>query len=214
MTLPVILLGAGGHANVVLELLRFSNFDVLGVCDPKFSQGKDTQWQGVNVLGDDSIVNDYIPSQVLLANGLGSLPENNSRKDLYIRYKKQGYNFVTLKHPTSIVSERTFLAEGVQVMAGAIVNPNSQIGHNSMVNTGAIVEHDCVVGEHCHLSPGSVVCGDVVIAEQVHVGAGATVIQGLNIGKNAIVAAGSVLVKDLPEKTICKGVKPDIIARF
>ncbi|WP_114418137.1 acetyltransferase [Marinospirillum perlucidum] len=199
MSLPVILLGAGGHAKVVLNLLQLIKSPLSGVIDPKLKHKGIKEWRGLPVLGEDSDVYKYPPNKVLLANGLGSLPGKNLRQTLFKQFKKSGYTFITLVHPTAIIADGVELAEGVQVMAGCILQTDVLIDENTLINTGTQLDHDCKVGKHCHLAPAVVLSGNVNVGNYCHLGPASCVVQGCHLGQGAVLGAGSTLLYDLPE---------------
>lgn len=205
MSLPVIVLGAGGHAKVLINALLESSAVIAGVLDPD-PELAGTCVLGVPVLGGDSIATEFPPSEVQLVNGLGSVGTSAKRRQLYDKFKALGYGFATVVHPSAIVASDVVLGEGAQVMAGSIIQPGSSIGCNSIVNTRASTDHDCIVGNHVHIAPGATLSGGVSVGEATHIGTGATVIQGISIGINAIVAAGAVVVKDIHARTKVRGV--------
>ncbi len=191
-----ILLGAGGHAKVVLDLIRLTQIVLTGVNDPKIAAG--SLWNNdVPGLSDDDIAQRFPPNSTKLLNGIGSLPENTLRSQLFERFRAEGYRFQTLIHPSAIVAEGISIGEGAQIMAGAILQPGCRIGANSIINTGAIVDHDCVIGQHCHIAPGAVLSGAVTLGESVHVGTGAAVIQGVDLGDRSVVGAGATAKRNL-----------------
>jgi sugar O-acyltransferase (sialic acid O-acetyltransferase NeuD family) len=192
--LAVILLGAGGHARVLLETLNLRGIPVLGVACPEFATLGET-WFGCPVLGDDASELLNMRGPAMLINGIGSTRSVENRRKTFLQFRQSGHRFAQVIHPTSWVSSSALLGEGVQIMAGAIVQAGARIGDNVIVNTRAVVEHDCEVGAHVHLASGSLLCGSVHIGDGTHVGAGATVIQNVTLGQNCLVAAGAVVVR-------------------
>lgn len=205
MSLPVIILGAGGHAKVLIDALLESSAVIAGVLDPDPDLAGACVL-GVPVLGNDSIAVEFPPSEVQLVNGLGSVGTPARRRQLYDKFKALGYDFATVVHPSAIVASDVVLGEGAQVMAGSIIQPGSSIGCNCIINTRASIDHDCIVGNHVHIAPGVTLSGGVSVGEATHIGTGAIVIQGISIGVNAVVAAGAVVVKDIPARTKVRGV--------
>ncbi|WNL38491.1 acetyltransferase [Halomonas sp. PAMB 3232] len=196
---PVILLGAGGHAKVVLDLLRFTGRTVIGVCDPILEHKPGGLWRGIPVLGGDNDLLSHVADTVELANGVGSLPGQSTRHNLHERIIALGYRFATLVHPSAVLSESAILGRGAQVMAGCVVQADVQIGEGTLVNTAAHIDHDCQLGRHVHIAPGAVLSGGIRIADNVHVGPNVTIIQGVTIGTGAIIGAGTTVLHDLPE---------------
>jgi sugar O-acyltransferase, sialic acid O-acetyltransferase NeuD family len=208
MRIPVILLGAGGHGRVLLDVLIQQSFEVLAISDPGYKTNQSI-WN-IPLINDQAILK-YPINEVHLVNGLGSTSDTAKRRYLYDYFKAKGYHFATIIHDSAIISPRAELAEGVQVMAGAIVQTGTKIASNSIINTKAVVEHDCVIGKHVHIASGAVLCGGVHIKDQTHIGASATIIQSLSIGKRSIIGAGAVVLSDIPEATVAVGVPARII---
>lgn len=202
---PLILIGAGGHAKVVLSLAIAAGREVFGVCDPALAREGLSKWNGVPVLGDDSALRRLDSSKFELANGIGQLVGSPLRQRVFEHLSKADYRFATLIHPTAWIAHNVKLAEGVQVMAGAIIQPDVQVGENSVINTKASVDHDCLIGAHVHIAPGATVCGGVQLAQGVFIGAGAVVIQGLYVGQDAVVGAGATLKRNLEPTQILLG---------
>lgn len=200
---PVVLIGAGGHAKVLLALLRAIGAEVLGVCDPGLQAASD--WRGVPVLGGDAALDALVPERVTLVNAIGQVVGSRRRMEVFEHFSARGYRFAALVHPAAWVDESVVLGEGAQVMAGATIQPDSVIGANSIINTGARVDHDCIIASHVHLAPAAVLCGGVRIADGTFIGAGATVIQGISIGEQAVVGAGSTVIRDLPAGHVLVG---------
>lgn len=205
MNYPVIVLGAGGHAIVLINALQLLSVELLGVTDADI--GKRGQLLlGVPVTGDDETVMKYPVEAIHLVNGVGSVRVNSRRRQLFERFKNRGYQFVSVVHPSAIIAPDVVCAEGVQIMAGAVIQPGCRIGINAVINTGCVVDHDCHIGDHTHISPGATLSGGVRVGENAHVGTGATVIQGIQIGRDSLVAAGAVVIRDVPDGATVAGV--------
>lgn len=199
----IIILGGGGHARVVIGMLRRLNTEILGFTDP---DPKTDQVMGVPHLGGDSALNTRNPEQVELANGLGNVEMSSRRREVYLQQRQKGFSFPPLIHDSAVVDESVRVGEGSQVMAGAVIQPNVQIGKNVIVNTNTTVDHDCTIGDHVHVAPGTTISGTVAIEERSFVGAGATIIDDLDLGSNTVVGAGAVVVRDVPSGTTVTGV--------
>jgi sugar O-acyltransferase (sialic acid O-acetyltransferase NeuD family) len=207
---PVIILGAGGHASVLIDALQQLGTEIMGITDPDKTLWGQT-YMDVDILGPDEKIFDIHPERVLLVNALGSTESTKARQNLFETWRRNGYSFTSVVHPKAIVSSSVQLAEGVQVLAGAIINPNTRIGANTIVNTGAVLEHDCVVADHVHLAPGVRVAGNVTIGRGTHIGIGSTIIQGLTVGENCLIAAGAVVIGPVPDNAVVMGVPGKIV---
>jgi len=194
---PVIVIGAGGHGRVLIDALKLLNIEILGISDNDPTLEKKTI-AGVPVIFGDQELQRHSPKDVYLVNGLGGVKDTSLRRNIYGKFKGLGFTFRQVIHPAAIISPDLFLAEGVQVMAGAVLQAGTHINENSLINTKASVDHDCLIGSHVHIAPGVTVCGNVTIEEGVHVGSGATIIQGVTIGAHSLIGAAALVRKNIP----------------
>jgi sugar O-acyltransferase (sialic acid O-acetyltransferase NeuD family) len=182
MNRPVIIIGAGGHAAVVADALMACGIQIVGFTDidPGRRGGRHL---GLPVLGDDKhVLSSYRQHDIVLANGIGGIAATESRRSVQTGLQQAGWHFMTVQHPSAIVSPKAQIGPGVQMLAGSIVQVGARIGEGSIVNTGAVIEHDCEVGSFVHAAPRALLCGAVKVGSGSHVGAGAVVKQGLRLG--------------------------------
>lgn len=202
---PVIILGAGGHAKVLIDALRLQSIEPLGITDA--DPGKKGQMLfDVPVMGGDEEIMKYTVETVRLVNGVGSVSVNPRRGRLFEQFKSKGYIFASVIHPSAIIAADIILSEGAQIMAGAVIQAGCHIGVNAIINTGSVVDHDCHIGDHAHIAPGATLSGEVRVGKNAHIGTGATVIHGIKIGCNALVAAGAVVIRNVPDSATVLGV--------
>ena len=200
----IAILGAGGHARVLVDALRAINMTIAGCIAP---QAPDADWPpGIAYLGADSVLVNHNPAQIRLVCGLGGTRSNEPRRYLFDKAKAAGFTFHTVVHPRAMIADEVAIAEGTAVMAGAILQTGCKLGANVIVNTGAIIDHDCYIGAHAHIAPGACLSGGVTVGERAHIGTGASVIQGVTIGADAVLAAGCVVVRDVPAGLVIAGV--------
>jgi sugar O-acyltransferase (sialic acid O-acetyltransferase NeuD family) len=197
LTKPFIILGAGGHAAVIRDLLDCLGHEIAGVISPEHPIG--SAWQGLPSLGNDDRLNHKTAPDFAYALGVGLMPQQTRlRVELFARLGALGLEVPTLIHPSAIIARSAQLGQGVQILAGVVVQACATIGDNVLINTRASVDHHCIIGAHSHIAPGAVLCGEVIMGEGGFIGAGATVIQGIQIGAHTQVAAGATLYHSLP----------------
>ncbi len=205
MSLPIVILGAGGHSKVLIDALLRQKAEILGMTDYKLAK-KGRLVLGIEVIGDDFMILGYKPDEIFLVNGLGSVGIPIKRKHLFCKFTELGYRFANVIHPATVIAEDVHFGEGVQIMAGAVIQTGCRIGDNSIINTKASIDHDCVIAAHVHIAPGVTLSGQVEVEERVHIGTGATIIQGIRIGENSMIAAGSVVTKNVQTGITVMGV--------
>lgn len=206
-----ILIGAGGHARVVLENLRGRRgLRILGFTDSNRSLWGKTI-DGVKILGGDERLAAYPPGSVRLINGVGAASDSGPRRRVFSALKEQGYSFLALVSPTAAVPSGWKGAEGSQILTRAVVHPGAEIGLNAVVNTAAVVEHDCVIGAHAFIGPGAILCGAAAVGEGAFIGAGAVLLPGVKVGAGAVIGAGAVVTKDVASGSRAAGVPARVI---
>jgi UDP-perosamine 4-acetyltransferase len=202
MTNPTVILGGGGHAAVLAETLSLLQVPVLG-----FTDNQTTTTGGLDYLGDDALLRTtHLAGSITLINGLGSTGAITRRATLFQQFIKEHYHFGNLIHPTAWLSPSASHGQGLQMLAGALVNTGVQLGQNVLVNSRALVEHHCKIGNHSHIASGAVVCGDCHIGQSVHVGANSVINQGIKVGDGAIIASGAVVIADVAAHSLVAGV--------
>jgi UDP-perosamine 4-acetyltransferase len=205
MSPPLIVVGAGGHAKVVIDALLRAGAEVLGLVDrDPTTHGGDVL--GVAVIGDDSALENRPAGSFRLVNGVGGGDSTATRHQVFERLRAAGHEFAGVVHPSAVLAPDVRLAEGAQVMAGAVVQPGTSIGIDAIVNTGARIDHDCRIGDHAHVAPGAVLAGGVTLDAGVMVATGACIVDGVRLGAWAIAAAGAVVLGDVAPGVIVAGV--------
>jgi len=210
MQKPIIILGAGGHAKVLIDALQRQSANILGITDTD-PELHGTDVMGIPIIGDDNSILQYGVNDIMLVNGLGKVNFSNKRMQMYHTFKEWGYIFARVIHPSAVISSGAYLADGVHVMAGAIIQTLVSIGVNTIINTRASIDHECIIGDHVHIAPGATISGGVEIGDSVLIGAGATIIQGIHVGASSIVGAGAVVKKDVPDGVTVVGVPAKVV---
>jgi len=199
---PVVVIGAGGHAKVVIELIRAQGrYDVVGCTD---REPKLPEVVGAPILGSDDVLPD------LYAKGIRhcfvALGDNALRRKVAARAMSFGFELINAISPKAIVSPTARLGRGVAIMAGAVINADATLGDLVIVNTRAAIDHDCQIGEAAHVAPGASLAGGVCIGPLAFVGAGATIIPGVNVGESTVIGAGATVVSNLGPNIVAVGV--------
>ena len=188
---PVYVLGAGGHAKVVVATLEAAGYLVEGIYDDDPSlAGLDIL--GVPVLGPTTLIETTDFDSVV------AVGENATRQRVVQAWSEQ-LRWASVIHPTAFVHASVEVGDGTVVCAQAVIHPDSVIGQHVIVGAGTTIGHDTNIHDYVHLAPGVHLAGNVRIGEGAFVGIGSSVIQGIEIGRWANVGAGSVVIHDLTD---------------
>jgi UDP-perosamine 4-acetyltransferase len=187
----IVVLGSGGHAKVVIDVIRSTGtFNVAGCV----AQSRESEIEGVPILGDDSVLPSLLESGIKHA--AVAIGENKLRLRLGQEIEALGLDLPPLVSGRAYVAASASVGAGTVVMPNAVVHPFARVGRLCVVNTTAIVEHDCRLGDGVHIAPRSVLCGSVSVGDRSFVGAGSTVIPNVQIGRDVLLGAGSVVIRD------------------
>lgn len=208
----VVGLGAGGHAKVVIDILRLMGLEPAALLDSKASLWGATIL-GVPVIGGDDLLPSLRSEGITRAFvGVGGAGDTGPRRRLYLLLCELGFDVVSAVHPAAVVSRAASIGRGATLMAGSIVNAGATLGDNVIVNSGAIVEHDCAIADHVHIATGARLAGTVWVGECSHIGLGASVRESKHIGQNVIVGAGAAVVADVPDNVVVVGVPARVMS--
>ncbi|CAG0972218.1 UDP-perosamine 4-acetyltransferase [Anaerolineae bacterium] len=201
----VLIIGAGGHAQVVADILlrmreRNSVVNPIGYLDDDDTL-QNQELLGLPVLGKVADFRLIEHDAIIIAFG-----SNRLRHQLHARLLRQGEHFFTATHPSAIVAQMTTIGEGTMICAGAIVGTGSTIGRNVILNTACSVDHHNQIGDYAHLAPGTHLGGQVQIGQGTLVGIGATVLPRQIIGEWSIVGAGAVVTRNIPDRVTVAGI--------
>lgn len=195
----VIVLGNGGHSKVIQEMLSsLKNYQLLAVLDDKYQSEKVEQ--GI-FYGPFSSLKQLLNDGAKVVMAIGN---NATRKKLARSLPIRPSQYVTIIHPTAVISPTAMIGSGTVVMPNAIINAEAKVGKHCIINTGAIVEHENVIGDFVHISPNATLTGNVSVSEGAHIGAAASVIPGMDIGSWSIIGAGATVISPVP--AYCKSV--------
>jgi sugar O-acyltransferase (sialic acid O-acetyltransferase NeuD family) len=194
---PVVVIGGGGHAKVLVATLLAAEVPVEAVFDDD-----EALWGGdllgVPIRGPAERVADE-PNRLAIL-GIGS---NATRK----RFAETlPCRWTTVVHPSAVVHGSATLGPGTVVFAGAVIQPDARVGAHAIVNTSSSIDHDCQIGDWVHLGPGVRLCGGVILEAGVMLGVGSVVTPLRRVGAWTTVGAGAVVVRDLPPGVTAVGV--------
>lgn len=212
MSQRVVIIGAGGHGQVVADILwqmRVAGLDVtpIGYLDDNLLLAGQ-RFQDVPVLGRVADLASVPHDAVVVAVG-----DNATRRRLYGALAGRSERMQICCHPRAVIAGGVSVGPGAMICAGVVINPGSSVGANAILNTGCTVDHHNRIGDHAHIAPGVHLGGDVTIGEGALVGIGATVLPGRRVGDWSIVGAASLLRRDLGAGMMAVGVPARAIPR-
>jgi sugar O-acyltransferase (sialic acid O-acetyltransferase NeuD family) len=208
--LNTLIIGAGGHGKVVLDILRSTNkYRPIGFidADPKLAN---TLVGNLSVFGGIHLLN-RLKQQHNLKAAIIAIGDNRTRAGYVKTIEEHGLTLINAIHPSATVSSTATLGRNVVIAAGVIIAAEAKIADLAIINNGAIIDHETEIGTAAHICPGATIAGRVRVESNAFIGLGASIIQCLTIGQNATVGAGAVVLTDIPPNATAVGVPARII---
>ncbi len=198
LTETVVIIGAGDHGRSALEVFREASrngrrYEVLGFLDDSH-QKRGSTVGGLPVLGTLDWIHDRHRPGIGYLIGIA---DPRVKQSIARRLDGCGLTFVAAVHPAA------FIASGVRVAPGALVNAGAAIAYDTIieahttVNLNATVGHDCVLRRFSTVAPGANIAGRVRLGEGCDIGLNATVGKGVEVGEWSSVGPGAVVIKNV-----------------
>lgn len=205
MSQRILIVGAGGHGQVVADILleahrRGAEALPVGFLDDDRSLWRQTVL-GLPVLGPVADLSAVPHDAVIVAIG-----DNAVRWRVLCALRGSGVRLANAFHPSAVIAQDVQLGVGVAVCAAVIVNTGTVIGNGVILNTACTVDHHNRIGDCAHIAPGVHLAGHVVVGEGALVGIGSSVTPGRRIGAWATIGAGAAVVRDVPAHSVAVGV--------
>ena len=201
---PIVILGGGGHAKVIIDMLvDHRTLEPVG-CIVNDRSSHPPQVLNLPVLGDESYLEELLRQGVTAA--VVAVGENRIRARITSKLKSIGMELVSIVSEFAKISSFARIGEGVVVMPMAVVGPDTTVEEGAIINTSASVDHDCFIGSFCHVAPGCSLAGNVRVGSKSFLGVGTAVLPDRTIGRDVIVGAGAVVIKDVPDGVTVMGV--------
>lgn len=202
----IILIGAGGHSKVIKEIISSSKIGrIHAILDDAITIRK---VEGGVIYSDMSFINEINIMDFKYCICIGS---NKVRETIYNKMNLPIENYITLIHPTAVISKSAKLGFGTVIMPNAVINADTKVGNHCIINSGAVVEHDNEIGDFAHISPNATLTGTVTIGEGSHIGAGSTIIPGKQVGSWATIGAGAVVIENIESHVTAVGIPAKVI---
>ena len=199
MNEKILLIGCGGQARVVVDiLLEQKIYEIAGFVDNNMAV-----YRNISTIGQDKDLEDLFASGIKNAFiCVGALANTNIRGSLFNKLSLIGFNFPNIIDSSVMLGYNVTMESGNFLAIGVIVNNNVRIGSNCLINTGVIIEHDVILGNNVHLAPRVTICGDVELGHNCFVGASAVILESRKIREKIIIGALSLVNKDILESGI------------
>jgi UDP-3-O-[3-hydroxymyristoyl] glucosamine N-acyltransferase len=171
----IALIGAGPLGlNVAGVIGRLRDYDLIGFIDDK-----EGPIAGVDVLGDDSVLDDLMREGVRdLVVCIGN-PERRMAigRDL----RERGFELPAVIHPAAERGIGARVGGGSIILPGAVILPEAEIGDFCVIEAGSFIGHHARLGAGVLVGARAVVGNLVTLEDSVMIGMGAKVKSGSHV---------------------------------
>jgi acetyltransferase EpsM len=198
----VIIVGTGGHAAELVDYLMHINA-VSAVEKPK-------EWEVVGLIDDSEVnyaayaydfpflgkIKDHeVQHKVGYVMGIANM---KCRRVIIEQLQQKGARFVTLIHPTALVSPSAIIGVGCVISHNVSIGPKAVLGDFNLINSRCTIGHDSTIGNYNFLAPQVVTGGFAVVGDENFIGTNGVLLPAIAVGDRNTIAAGMIVDKNVP----------------
>jgi acetyltransferase-like isoleucine patch superfamily enzyme len=115
-----------------------------------------------------------------------------------------------------VIGDNTKIGDGTRIGSFCDIGKEVFVGKNCNIQTHVTISNGCRIGKNVFIAPNSSILNDKfpvskfltppTVKNNVIIGGCAVILPNTTIGEHSVVAAGSVVTKDVPPKTVVKGI--------
>lgn len=193
MIKQIIIIGSGGHAQVVAsEIIKSKKYELLGFVDKNNKKKIILKYKNINfrIIGTLKEINKFDFSKIGFVCAIGDISlRYKIISDLNKKYSKLKWKNVISDY--SNVDGSTILGKGNMIISGATINVNCKIGNHNIINTNCSIDHNAKIGNFINISPGVNVAGSVKIKDKSFIGMNSSIKERIIVERNVVVGANS-----------------------
>ena len=194
---PIILIGAGGHAEACIDLLneqeKFALAEIVGKkkeINKKISNKYKVNYADISL---KSLSKKYKYAMI----GVGQIQSKKIKLEIFKKLKKLRFSLPKILSKHAVVSKFCKIGDGTVIMHGAIIGPGVSIGENCIINSKALIEHGVTIGDNSHIATSVTINSGVKVGSGSFVGSGSTIKQLTKIKKNSFIKMRSRIINNI-----------------
>lgn len=204
-----VVLGTGGNCIDILDTALALNdqagaerYRCIGFLDDDPAL-LDTRVRGIPVLGP--IAKARTLEDVFVVNGVGSARNFRRKPEIVAAAGMPRERFLTLAHPSAVVSRFAALGAGTVLLQGVVVGSGAVVGDHVIVLPLSVISHDAQVGDYSIVAGGVCVNGAVKVGRCCYLGSGVQIKDGVRVGDGALCGMGSNVLDDVGSGSVVAG---------
>ena len=199
----ICIIGAGGFGREVL----FCLIDILSIAKLKAKSKivfmvDDKNYEEPEVMGIPVIkFSTFMVEKYRVVVAIG----DPYKRKMIIEKLPKKTEFMTVIHPTAVISECVRIGEGSIITAGTILTCEIDIGKHAHLNLHTTIGHNCIIGNYFTTAPAVNISGSCKFGNCVYLGTNASIKQGITVCDNVTIGMGGVVVKHINSEGIYVG---------
>ncbi|NTW32019.1 MAG: acetyltransferase [Bacteroidetes bacterium] len=191
----ICIIGAGGFAREVLCLIcDIYKIKTKQAAESIYFVETDDVWRKRNVNGINVLpLSEFNPYTHKVVIAIGNPIERKKITEMLPLNTK----YISLIHPSVVISESVEIAEGAVICAGTILTCNIKLGKHIHLNLHTTVGHDCITGNFFTTAPAVNISGNCKFGNNVYCGTNASFREGLVISDDVVIGMGAVVLKNI-----------------
>ena len=113
----------------------------------------------------------------------------------------KGGRFISIIHPSSLVSPLARIGEGCIIGPFTTLSPNVKIGNHVMIQSYVNIGHDAIVSDYASIESYVFLGGGASVGEMSTMHTKSSIIPHKSIGKDCVVGFGSVVMRNVKDGT-------------
>ncbi|TQI71950.1 sugar O-acyltransferase (sialic acid O-acetyltransferase NeuD family) [Gramella sp. Hel_I_59] len=205
MKKKILLIGAGHHAKVIIDVInKEGKYFIVGLVDSRHQAG--TYFCGHEILGRQEEI-PTLEKKYDISGYIICVGDNWMRSKIVTQLQEliPKIEFYNAIHPSVEIGSNVKLGNGIVVMPGCIINTEAAVGNHTIINTNSSLEHNCIMEDFSSISAGVTTGGFVILKKFAAIALGVTIFDRITIGKHSVIGSGSLVTKDIPGSVLAYG---------
>ncbi len=193
MSKKIALIGGGGFAKEIIEVMELLGHSVYGIFAHTNSF---MEYHHYGYL-DELLIHRGEYDAVHIAFGGVTGEQIANRRAIIDFLDRNGIDAVTLVSPYARIAKNVTLGQGCYIAHDVYISQDAAVGDHVIINNRCDIGHDVVIRENVTISPKVFLGGAVEVGSDTLIGVGSIVKQGVKIGHTSIVSMGSSVIRNI-----------------
>lgn len=202
----VIIFGVRDFAALANYYLKHdSPHDVVAFTVDREFLPADRTFEGLPVIAFEDLGGMYPPEQFAAFAPMSHRKMNQSRRDVYQRFRALGYSLISYVSSKATTFPNTRIGDNCFILEDNTIQPFVSIGNNVVLWSGNHIGHHSTIDDHVFFTSHVVLSGHCTVESHCFFGVNATIRDRLRISEGTLVGMGAVVTRDTSPWSVHKG---------